>query len=134
MDKPATLLRVLTKKSKIGFGKHADMTVGDIIICDNGYIAWLYYNMAGITFCNEILDEFGFVRIDKPGTDKDAQREWRMRQSEDYTDEERLHYKFRHHQIQRKVAKRRLSVAIGKENLSKGQLQAINHGHFRKRQ
>ena len=129
MDKPAALLRVLTKKSRLGFGKHADMTVADVIACHKSYISWLYYNMAGITFCEEILDEFEFVRIAKPGTSRDAEREWRKNQSAKYSDEERTHYNFRKSQIKRKVAKGRLAIAIGQETLTKGQLQAINHGH-----
>ena len=54
MDVP--LLRTLSFKSKLGFGKYADMTVYEIINLDKSdYLRWIYYNVNGISFNNEVL-------------------------------------------------------------------------------
>ena len=123
-----TTLRVLSRKSKIGFGKHHDLTVADLLIADRQYLIWLYYNNAMISFASDIVDELELIPIAKPGTDKAAHREYRKRQSEKYTEEERLHWRYRKSQISRSVAKSKLARVITATSFSKGELQAINHG------
>jgi hypothetical protein len=71
MDVP--LLRTLTEKSTITFGKYGLSTVGHILNLRNfGYLRWLYYNVEGITFTNEVLEKIHIYppdRINKPGKD-----------------------------------------------------------------
>jgi hypothetical protein len=66
-------LRTLTRKSTLGFGKLADMPIQAIIDTKNSvYLRWVYYNIEGITFTADILDEICIReenRIEKPGTD-----------------------------------------------------------------
>ena len=69
-----TVLRKLTLKSQMKFGKYYDLTVGQIIdsMGTKGikYLVWVYYCSSKITFMDEILDELCILpenRIDKPG-------------------------------------------------------------------
>ena len=38
------LYRIMTEKSTLGFGKYADLKVGDVIKVDPSYIVFAYYN------------------------------------------------------------------------------------------
>jgi hypothetical protein len=64
-------LRKLTKKSIINFGKYKGQTVEEILrLGKRSYLRYLYYNLEGITFIDEILDEIAIYedrRIPKPG-------------------------------------------------------------------
>lgn len=64
-------LRKLTRKSIIGFGKHSDMSVGQLIdFQKTPYLRWVYFNMSNIDFMPEILDEIHVpdeYRIANPG-------------------------------------------------------------------
>jgi hypothetical protein len=70
-----TVLRKLSNKSKIGFGKFADLRVSEIInLQRKAYLRWLYYNVEGITFLDEILEQIGISEtylINKPGKNPD---------------------------------------------------------------
>ncbi|MFM2392780.1 MAG: hypothetical protein RLZZ546_762 [Bacteroidota bacterium] len=49
--------RVLTMKSKLGFGKYGDSIIESIIKLEkHGYLRWVYFNYSGIDFMPEILD------------------------------------------------------------------------------
>ena len=65
-------LRTLTTKSRLGFGQYADMTIDQIIaIKKKIYLVWVYFNINGISFTDDILDAFFYDKkwlIDKPGT------------------------------------------------------------------
>jgi hypothetical protein len=67
----ATLLRTLTFKSRLNFGKYSEMSVQQVIdIRKKRYIRWCYFNLSGITFTKEVLDCVGILEgfyIDKPG-------------------------------------------------------------------
>jgi hypothetical protein len=66
------LLRKLARKSIINFGKYNGWTVQKILeIHKKGYLRWVYYNLDGITFLDEILKEIGIIdhTIQKPGKD-----------------------------------------------------------------
>jgi hypothetical protein len=67
------LLRKLTRKSIIGFGKYCGCPVSQIIESNNGrMLVWYYYNIEGISFVDELLDELGItpdIRIKKPSKD-----------------------------------------------------------------
>jgi hypothetical protein len=69
------LLRTLTGKSKLHFGKYAGLSIDQIInLGHTAYLRGLYFNISSINFTDEILnkiyigDEF---KITKPGINKD---------------------------------------------------------------
>ena len=68
------LLRTLTLKSPLRFGKFYDLTVNDILnsqgVKGSKYLTWVYYNCDMINFCDEILYILGITEkneIKKPG-------------------------------------------------------------------
>lgn len=67
----AILLRTLTKKSTLTFGKYANDTIGKLLELKKGaYLAWCYYNLSNISFTEDILTELDLEhRIPKPGKD-----------------------------------------------------------------
>lgn len=63
-------LRVLTMKSKLGFGQYADYTIERIFINQKqDYLQWVYYYCSNISFCDEILEKLKIKDwvIKKPG-------------------------------------------------------------------
>ena len=64
------LLRKLTLKSTLNFGKFADLTVQQCINTKKRkYLRWVYFNCSNITFMDELLDELKipvWYRFDKP--------------------------------------------------------------------
>jgi hypothetical protein len=68
-------LRTLTEKSILGFGRHADLKVGDILKTFKfRYLRFVYYNCSMISFTDDILDKIYITpeyRIDKPGKNPD---------------------------------------------------------------
>lgn len=71
----ATILRKLTKKSKLNFGKYKDYTVEHIFgMRKQKDLVSIYFNLSGITFMDDVLDELGITeefRIDKPSKDNE---------------------------------------------------------------
>lgn len=65
-----TLLRKLTLKSIMNFGKFFDLTVQQCIDTKKKvYLRWVYFNCSNITFMDEILNEINIpieYRFDKP--------------------------------------------------------------------
>ena len=64
------LLRKLTNKSIMNFGKYFDLTVQQCLDTKKRkYLRWVYFNCSNITFTDELLDELlipvGY-RFDKP--------------------------------------------------------------------
>ncbi|MBR1690578.1 MAG: hypothetical protein IJ713_07605 [Oscillibacter sp.] len=97
--------RICTGKSILGFGKYADLRVGDIL--------------AGLRLPS----------IEKPGTDPEAFYAWKRKRSEGFTEEERMHGAFIKARGKRAMAVAKLIRAEKETRFTKGQLQAINHGH-----
>lgn len=64
------LLRKLTRKSLLNFGKFSEYTVQQCIeLNKQGYLRWVYFNSSNITFMDDILDEIKITenfRILKP--------------------------------------------------------------------
>lgn len=62
--------RVLTLKSKLGFGKYENLSIEDVIkLSKNAYLRWVYFNYANIDFIPEILDTIQIpieYRLKKP--------------------------------------------------------------------
>lgn len=66
------ILRKLTDKSKLGFGKYATEPIWYIIESKHTqYLRYIYYCCSGITFTDDVLEKIGIAeweKIDKPGT------------------------------------------------------------------
>lgn len=71
----AILLRRLTEKSLVGFGKYAALTVQQVIdLQHTRYLRWVYFNSSNIDFIDSILDRISITpdcKINKPGTNKE---------------------------------------------------------------
>jgi len=68
------LLKTLTEKSIIEFGKNKDMSVADILIVRKIDLIYTYFNYSNLTFTNDILDKLKIDiddRITKPGKNPD---------------------------------------------------------------
>ena len=138
-------LRKLSRKSKWDYGKYDGETVQSLLNVYPGYILWAYYNLEKISFLDDILDELAkryknFERIEKPGKDQEAyDRVAGNRDTFDKWSYERLRSRISYLKINnlpvdpilvsifRKKKEERLAT-LGKETLSKADLQAANHG------
>jgi hypothetical protein len=68
------ILRKLSRKSTLNFGKYADYTVEQVLtqnpIDGMSYLTWVYYNSSNISFIEDILVQLGIIeenRINKTG-------------------------------------------------------------------
>jgi len=65
------LLRKLTEKSILNFGKYNGLTVRQILDLNHpNYLRWIYFNVNGVSFVDEILKEIKIsdnYKIKKPG-------------------------------------------------------------------
>ena len=110
------LLRTLTRKSKLGFGKHKNTTVQDLF--DRKKLLELispYYKLTTINYAEDILDELEISpewRIEKPGSDKE------------------LYYKFLEQSSLEKRPRKFSADKLKKQTriLSKGKMMGNNHG------
>ena len=122
-------LRVLAPKSKMNFGKFADMTVKDAIIADRDYLIWVYYHCSNISFNDEILNELEIIPIQKPGISNSMFFECKKRYSmKHFTKEQQEHYRF----IKYRNRKRAAIAAVVRDAKSyptKGALAWKNQGH-----
>ena len=124
-----TLLRTLTKKSLLKFGKFADMMVGNVIKLGQqevGYLAWIYYNSDKINFTDDILLEINIIdnlKIDKPGKNPEMIKFWRMSLS--HLDREELSRRI----ALSLKAERAKGCALNRKNFSGKRLMDKNHGH-----
>lgn len=70
-----TLLRTLTLKSRLKFGRYYLLTVSTVFAKQKiNYLIWVYYNMSKITFDSVVLKKLGIQRnqmIAKPGINKE---------------------------------------------------------------
>lgn len=126
-------LRVLTEKSKLGFGKHMDLTIGDILKIDLIYVGWIYYNHPSISFHKDILDKLQIKEIPKPGINKNYFYNWKNAYAiRTYSKEERMHFVVKKRAIKKRKAYASLATAARAEHKTKGQLQAMNLGRMSK--
>mgnify|MGYP006995573872 FL=1 len=125
------ILRKLTEKSTIGFGKFNSLRVGDLLAIQNHtYLRWVYFNASMIDFFEEILDEIGIDpewRIDKPGKDPEKGEELAAQKRYNRPFKSRMHYA----STQRKRSKSELINLRERERLSfsKASLMSRNQGH-----
>jgi len=115
-------LRTLTFKSMLLFGKYANLTVQNIV--DSGktlYLVWVYYNLDGISFNEEVLKAIGITEyINKPGSDETKT----IFKEHKYTTRTGYQYlKFK-----RKLSKDHIRVQTSLEQ-NKGRLARYNQGH-----
>lgn len=135
----AILLRKLTLKSKIGFGVYQNETVEKVIgMQKNKVLRDIYFNNSNITFIDEILETIGITeefRIKKPGKNKELgaklnKKKWvgMMRYIEENSKGMTKNYLF--NQLKKLKNEKRI-IVDRKNNLNKGILRDINHGHKR---
>lgn len=126
------ILRKLTRKSVLGFGKHADLTVGGLLKADRySYLRWVYYNCSNITFMDNILDLISIPeeeRITKPGKDVELFKELKGKRLDSCS--EWVNYLIKRKSKCRfkgeRVARRKRENCYFSKNL----MQARNHGKF----
>ena len=125
------ILRKLTAKSTMGFGKFNSLRVGDLLAIQNHtYLRWVYFNASMIDFFEEILNEIGIDpewRIDKPGKDPEKGEELAAQKRYNRPFKSRMHYA----STQRKRSKSELINLRERERLSfsKASLMSRNQGH-----
>lgn len=80
------ILRKLSRKSTLNFGKYADYTVDQVLtqnpIDGINYLIWIYYNSSNISFIEDVLIQLGITadnRIDKPGKVHDKKTFYKYR-------------------------------------------------------
>ena len=126
----SVLLRTLTKKSVLWFGKHNGLKVQQVIDLQLGtYLRWVYYNFTGITFTEDILEELTITenrKIQKPGIAPERHIE--------VMEENRksLHYQSKGHmnRICKIRSNSKLMKTYNSVNFSKSQLQAVNLNRY----
>ena len=123
-------LRTLTEKSKIGFGVHADLKVGDLInIKKKWYLRWLYFNFSAISFVDEVLDKILITleyRIEKPGTDRELGKKLSKELILKYGLDEKA---FKKKTKEEKKARLLRYYVRDKTLYTRKNLQYVNHGH-----
>lgn len=123
------LYRILTEKSPLNFGKYADFKLGDVLKINEEYVVWLYAMTPQISLHRDILERLGLPAIKKPGTDEQVLKDWRKRQRAQYTREQQEHgYIIKGRMLKKRKVARMLETKKA-TTFTKGQLQAINHGH-----
>jgi hypothetical protein len=84
------LLRKLTNKSVLNFGKYFDLTVQQILDTKKRkYLRWVYFNCSNITFTDELLDELLIpfdYRFDKPSKNIELGEKLDEKLKESYSD------------------------------------------------
>ena len=113
------LLRTLTRKSKLGFGKKRNLTVQQILDLGNKLVLISpYFKLTAINYTDDILEELGITtnyRIEKPSSNRE------------------MYYKF----LKENGYKRKLRTRDGSNRMrsvelnlgiSKSYLQSKNHG------
>lgn len=84
------LLRKLTNKSIMNFGKYFDLTVQQCLDTKKRkYLRWVYFNCSNITFTDELLDEFLIpvsYRFDKPSKNVELGKKLEENLMETYSD------------------------------------------------
>lgn len=123
-------LRKLTYKSVLPYGKYKGKVVEEVKKSDVGHLVWLYYHVEWLSYVDEVLDDlkiFPEQRIEKPGIDHGKFMK-RLIVIEHYKFGDKA--KLRHYSIERKRRKQRLADTERCTDFTKGQLEAMNHGHM----
>ena len=125
----ATILRKMSRKSVFDFGKHKDKSVQQLFdLLNIRYLRWIYFNMSGITFFDDILDQLKITeeyRIEKPGKNPEMYDYINNKLYKKMSLKRRGLFK----QVMKKRSKMRMRNILNEAYLSKGKLQSLNHGH-----
>jgi len=73
------MVRKLTRKSQMKFGKYEDCTVQNVLDIDPVYIVWTYYHSSNINYFEDILEELLIDKefiIDKPSRCEETYSRW----------------------------------------------------------
>lgn len=130
-----TLLRKLTRKSTLKFGKYHDTPIGMLIDLGNiNYLRWVYYNSSNITFFDDVLNDIKIpveFRIQKPGCDSLKYDELKSFMYEKLSDKIKDKIEYKKEKIRNKNALGKLvaNKNIDKIRFSKGSLARKNRGH-----
>jgi hypothetical protein len=131
IDEDSILLRTLTRKSVMSFGKYKGQIIDEILrLGMHHYLRYIYYNLDGITFIDEILRQINIFndhhdyRIPKPGKDPEYGKEIENILVNQYkTVKTMSHYK-------RKAKAREIGKRIvDAKKYGKGNLAWKNQGH-----
>ena len=126
-----TLLRTLTEKSVLKFGKYADVPISNIIaLGHNRYLRWIYYNMSNISFMPDVLEKIGVKPehiINKPGKDEDLYN--LLNEEKDSKMSGIMKYRFQKCQKIQQKRKSRNFLRTDRVIFSKANLARKNHGH-----
>lgn len=125
--------RILTLKSRVGFGKYANEQLGRLIECDcAGWVRWIYYTSEAIDYTQEVKDAAQiYISIAKPGVDENARidnerKVWAERKAL-LGDKATMGHVNHVRKVARIAAstKRRIAHLDG---FGKANMQAVNHG------
>lgn len=104
-----TLLRTLTRKSILKFGKYSDLQVQNLLDLQRyKYLRWVYFNCSNISFMNDILDEIKIplnFRIVKPSKNPDLNLELQEVIFENLSDDYKEMYLKKQEKIGKKMTK-----------------------------
>ena len=125
------LLRKLTEKSILKFGKFADVPIQTLLeLKKYSYLRWVYFNSSNITFFENILFEIGISEeffIDKPGVNNEFHEKLTKIKREN------MHWKSKKHieKVEKYAIKQKINQLknLDKINYSKSNLTRKNHGH-----
>jgi hypothetical protein len=126
----SVLLRILARKSIVWFGKYNGLSVQQIIDSQHGtYLRWIYYNITGITFTEDILEKLTISdnrKIKKPGIAPEMHSKI-MEENREFL---YFHTKSHMDKIIKIRAKNRFIKTYNSVNFKKSQLQAINLNRY----
>jgi hypothetical protein len=131
MERPkgATLLRTLSGKSPMRFGKYYDSTVNQVIglgLDGVNYLVWVYFKCDMISFTNEVLNDLMItdeLRIDKPSKSPIGITKWKDK----LTDDQRL--KLWHGRNRQRSFNERNNNRIDRNINTSETFRAKNHGN-----
>lgn len=137
MSTESVRLRTMTWKSVLAGGKYQHCSVRQAYDAEGEegpqYLAWIYYQYANLSFCEEILQEIGItenLRIEKPGKDDTMMRKWRRAHYEALTEgmseEARMGAAKRHDTAIKNVIKAKKRKIDLQYDRTRGQMQVRN--------
>jgi hypothetical protein len=129
------LLRKLSRKSTLKFGKYSELTVQDVInLTKQKYLRWVYFNCSNINFMDDILHEINIpekFRIDKPSKNPELHDELNQHIFNNISDKFLPKYLAKKQLIADKNIKSKAIRGLKKDsiNYTKSAMQRLNQGH-----
>jgi hypothetical protein len=122
------LLRKLSRKSILTFGMNEGFSVQALInLHKQSYLRWIYYNIKGLSFTDDLIEDLRIIEIIKPGTNPELGEKITQNNFDNMKN-----FGLKQH-VKKRVKARHFSKLIKTNKAvcqSKIQLQAINHNHF----